>query len=184
MDKTLEALRRLRDARHRKATIEKIRQERVAAQTAQQVTSARERMIREIVARQTLARRVSVDAGSGRVTARALTDTVYEDISRTRAAGLAHIDVMRAGELHRKEEGRLAELQVKLNRAQANVEKIDRVATDLGRVSRRRADAREEDQADDAALRSLGARLGAAPEDGEHDDAPHGETGQHPHDGR
>lgn len=158
LDTTLDALRRVRDARQRKAAIEKIRQERVAAQSAQGVADAQSRMMREIAARLALAQRVNREAGKGDVTPRALADTFSEDVSRTRAAGLARLDVMQASEVHRREQATLAELQQRLGRAQANLDKIDRVADEANRVAQRRADVREEDEADAAALRRGGAR--------------------------
>lgn len=158
LDRTLDALRRVRDARQRKAVVEKIRQERVAAQTAQTVADAQSRMMREIAARLALAQRVSLDAGNGGVTPRVLADTFSEDMSRTRAAGLARLDVLRAGDAHRREQATLAELQQQLGRAQANLEKIDRIADEMSRVARRRADAREDNDADAAALRGRSER--------------------------
>jgi truncated hemoglobin YjbI len=165
LDNTLDALRRVRDARQRKAAIEKIRQERVAAQTAQTVANAQSRMMSEIAARMALAQRVNREAGSGGViTPRALADTFTEDMSRTRAAGLARLDVMRAGDAHRREQATLAELQQRLGRAQANLEKIDRVAQDMNRTAQRRANAREDDEADAAALRRGGQARAASGE--------------------
>ena len=160
--RTLDALRRVRDARQRKAAIEKVRQERVAARTAQDVADAQTRMMREIAARLALAQRIDRDSGSSVVTPRALADTFFEDMSRTRAAGLARLDVMRAGEAHRREEATLDELRQQLGRAQANLDKIDRVAGEVGRAAQRRADAREDDEADAAALRGRSRAAGAA----------------------
>jgi hypothetical protein len=156
--RTLDALRRVRDARQRRVAIEKLQQERVAAQTAQTVADAQSRMMSEIAARFALARRINADAGSGGMTPRALADTFSEDMSRTRAAGLARLDLLRADDAHRREQATLAELQQRLGRAQANLEKIDRIAGEMDRATQRRADAREEDDADGAALRAGGGR--------------------------
>ncbi|MCX4161464.1 MULTISPECIES: hypothetical protein [Paraburkholderia] len=162
--RTLDALRRVRDARQRKAAIEKVRQERVAARTAQDVVDAQTRMMREIAARLALAQRIDRDSGSSAVTPRSLADMFFEDMSRTRAAGLARLDVMRAGEVHRREEATLDELRQQLGRAQANLDKIDRVAGEVDRAAQRRADAREDDEADAAALRGRGHAAGTAGE--------------------
>lgn len=127
----------------------------------------RARMMHEIAARLALAQRVNREAGSGSLmTPRALADTFSEDMSRTRAAGLARLDVMRAGEVHQREQATLAWLQQRLGRAQANLEKIDRVAEKMNRTAQRRADSREDDEADAAALRRGNARAAS----GEHDD--------------
>jgi len=158
VQRTLDALRRVRDARQRRVAIEKLRQERVAAHTAQTVADAQSRMMREIAARLALARRMNADAGSGGMTPRALADTFSEDMSRTRAAGLARLDLLRADDAHRREQATLAELQQRLGRAQANLEKIDRIADEVNRATQRRAEAREEDAADGAALRTSGGR--------------------------
>jgi hypothetical protein len=162
---TLDALRRVRDIRHRKAAIDKMRQHRVTEQTAQSVADARARMVRELAARHALAQRVTSDAGQARMSPRALQDTVFEDLSRMRAAGLAHEDAQRAGEQHRREEGRLAQLQTRLNRAQANLDKLERVASAAGRGAQRAQQAREDDEADEAALRRHGATAAALLDD-------------------
>lgn len=157
---TLDALRRVREIRHRKAAIDKMRQHRVTEQIAQSVADARARMVRELAARHALAQRVTSeasDAGQARMSPRALQDTVFEGLSRMRAAGLAHEDAQRAGEQHRRAEGRLAQLQTRLNRAQANLDKLERVASDAGRGALRAQQAREDDEADEAALRRHGA---------------------------
>jgi hypothetical protein len=153
---TLDALRRVREIRHRKAAIDRMRQHRVTEQTAQSVADARARMVRELAARHALAQRVTSDAGQARMSPRALQDTVFEDLSRMRAAGLAHEEAQRAGERHRREEGRLAQLQTRLNRAQASLDKLERVANDTGRGALRAQQAREDDEADEAALRRYG----------------------------
>lgn len=163
---TLDALRRLREVRHRKAAIDKMRQHRVTEQTAQSVADARARVVRELAARHALAQRVTRDAGQARMSPRGLQDTVVEDLSRMRAAGLAHEDAERAGEQHRQEEGRLAELQTRLNRAQANLDKLERVASDAGRSARLAQQAREDDEADEAALRRHGVSAESLLDDG------------------
>lgn len=184
LDSTLDALRRVRDARQRKAAIEKIRQERVAAQTAQTVAAAQARMMAEIAARIALAQRVNREVGNGGVmTPRALADTFSEDVSRTRAAGLARIDAMRAGDEHRREQATLAELQQRLGRAQANLAKLDRVADDLNRAAARRADAREDDEADAAALRQHGARAPSDTDDAAGPASPKSAAAWRMHDG-
>lgn len=154
MDKTFESLRRLRDARHRKAAIDKMRQDHVASATARSVAAARERLTREIVARETLATRLHIETDGNDISPRALQDTIHADLFHIHAAHVAHQDALRADEKHALEERHLAELRHKLNRAHANVEKIGMAISDVNRAASRRDEAREEDEANDAALRA------------------------------
>lgn len=154
MDKTFDSLRRLRDTRHRKAAIDKMRQDHVASATARSVAAARERLTQEIAARGTLATRLHTETDGNDISPRALQDTVHADMFHVHAAHLAHQDALRADEKHALEERHLAELRHKLNRAHANVKKIGMAISDASRATSRRDEAREEDEADDAALRT------------------------------
>lgn len=166
MDKTLDTLRRLREARQRTALAQAQRQSSVVAHSQRTLHMAHAQLAAQLAAKAALTSRVAATLAAGG-SARELVEAAHENSGYLHRIDDTRVELADARLAHGRAEDRLTGLRHALRQADANHEKILQTAERADRARARRDAQREEELLDETALR----RFERTPDDGTERDA-------------
>jgi hypothetical protein len=161
MDKTLDTLRRLREARQHSARAHAQRQSGLVAHSQRTLHTAHAQLAAQLAAKAAVGSRVAATLAAGG-SARELVEAAHENTGYRYRIDDARVEVADARSAHGRAEAHLTGLHRALHQADANHEKVIQAAQRADRARARRDAQREEALLDETALR----RFERAPEHG------------------